>query len=99
MVLLGIDGWQPLPEDATRWKYRFQSWKIPMASNVQFVFYRGRQGDILVRVMYNEQDQLLPLPDQSLAPYYRWEDFKAYYSAVCEKAKALIEEFRAGLAS
>jgi hypothetical protein len=99
MVLLGIDGWQPLPEDVTRWKYHFQSWKIPMASNVQFVFYRGRRGDILVRTMYNEQDQILPLPDQSLAPYYHWEDFKAYYSAVCEKAQALLEEFRAGLSS
>ena len=98
MDLLGIDGWQPLGEDMTRWKYHFQSWNIPMASNVQLVFYRNRKnaGDILVRVMYNEKDQLLPLQDQSRAPYYRWSDFKAYYTGVYEEAKDVMDSFWAG---
>ena len=64
-----------------------------MAANVQMVFYKGRKGDILVRVMYNEKDQILPLPDQSLAPYYSWDTFKEYYRPICEKNHAIMDGF------
>lgn len=94
MDLLGIDGWQPLGDDMTRWKHHFQSWNIPMAANVQFIFYRGKKGDLLVRVMYNEKDQVLPLQDQSLAPYYRWDAFEEHYRDVAERARAVTEGFR-----
>ncbi len=40
--------------------------------------------------MYNERDQVLPLEDQSLAPYYKWDDFKTHYSTVCEKARETL---------
>ena len=91
MAILGIDGWEPVSGEIDSWKYQFQNWSIPMASNVQFIFYRNKKNasDILVRVMYNEKDQILPLPDQRLAPYYRWSDFKAYYTPVCENGERL----------
>ena len=93
MGILGIKGWEPLGADMTLWKYHFQNWNVPMAANVQMVFYKGRKGDILVRVMYNEKDQILPLPDQSLAPYYSWEAFKEYYRPICEKNHAIMDGF------
>lgn len=93
MGLLGVDGWaDDAGPDMTLWKYRFQSWNIPMASNLQFIFYRNQAGNVLVRLMYNEKDQVLPLQDQSLAPYYKWEDFKAYYTEVCAKARETLKE-------
>ena len=51
-----------------------------MASNIQLVFYRdgAKDKDVLVKVLLNERETRLPLPDK-LAPYYRWKDFKAYY--------------------
>jgi len=93
MGLLGIDGWGDAGSDLSLWKYRFQSWNIPMASNLQFIFYRSRKNpsDYLVRMMYNEKDQILPLQDQSLAPYYRWEAFKEYYTAVCREARETLD--------
>ena len=92
MGLLGIEGWESLGPDISRWKHYFQNWNIPKASNVQFIFYRGKKGadDVLVRVMYNEKDCVLPLPDQKLAPYYKWADFKDYYRPVCDKAKQTV---------
>ncbi len=96
MGLLGVPGWEALGADMTSWKYHFQSWNVPMASNAQFIFYRNRKdpSDILVRLMYNEKDQALPLADQSLAPYYRWSDFKSYYAPVIENARELCERLR-----
>ena len=51
-------------------------------------------GDVDVRLMYNEKDQTLPLADQSLAPYYRWSDFKSYYTPVVSRARELCERLR-----
>ena len=87
-ALMGLPGWEELGPDAGTWRYHFQSWNVPMATNIQLIFYRNKKApqDVLVRVMYNEKDQTLPLPDQSLAPYYKWSDFKAYYKPVCEEA-------------
>lgn len=98
MAFLGIEGWGPLSADITTWKYNFQSWNLPMASNVQFVFYRNKKkpSDVLVRVMYNEQDQILPLEDQSLAPYYRWSDFRAHYVPLMDKAREFCRAWRSG---
>ena len=81
---------------------------IPMAANLQIVFYRkgdapakaGASPDVLVKVLYNEIEQTLPVPcgnepaatgaDKATAkpakqncpaaPYYRWEDFRNFYS-------------------
>ena len=81
---------------------------IPMAANLQIVFYRkgdapakaGTSPDVLVKVLYNEIEQTLPVPcgnepaatgaDKATAkpakqncpaaPYYRWEDFRNFYS-------------------
>ena len=53
---------------------------FPMASNIQFVFYRKNQKDRnpLFKVLLNENEATLPLPTKQ-APYYRWSDFRKYY--------------------
>ena len=54
---------------------------FPMASNIQFVFYRKDidDEDVLVKVLLNENEALLPPLKGDLAPYYHWKDFKEYY--------------------
>ena len=53
---------------------------FPMASNIQFVFYRENplDKDVLVKVLLNEEEATLPIKSD-LAPYYHWSDFKEYY--------------------
>ena len=53
---------------------------FPMAANVQFIFYRksSKDRDPLFKVLLNENEARLPLPDKQ-APYYRWSDFRDYY--------------------
>ncbi len=51
-----------------------------MAANLQFVFYRrGGGDDILVKLLHNEEEVLLPLPGD-MAPYYRWSDMRRFYT-------------------
>lgn len=66
-------------------KWRF--WDIPMGTNLQFVFYRNAEGNILLRVMLNESDVKLPL-DAVDEVFYDWEEFYGYYENKC----ALVEK-------
>jgi hypothetical protein len=53
---------------------------FPMGANLQFIFYRKDKNDkdVLFKVLLNEEEATLPLPDE-LAPYYRWKDFRDFY--------------------
>lgn len=55
---------------------------VPMAANIQMVFYRkpGTTGDddVLVKVLLNEREAKLPAGHVS-GPYYRWKDLRDYY--------------------
>ena len=55
---------------------------IPMAANIQLVFYRGdgksrAKDDVLVKVLLNEDEAILPI-NTSRWPYYRWEEVRNY---------------------
>ena len=52
-------------------------WEIPMASNLQMIFYRNKKGDVLVKFLYQEKERLLRGLEPVTGPYYRWEDVKA----------------------
>ena len=65
---------------------------IPMAANLQMVFYKAKNKPILVKILYNEIEQTLPIECKAqdnaknaqcpAAPYYRWEDVRNFYSAL-----------------
>ena len=63
---------------------------FPMASNIQFVFYRENLADkdIVFKVLLNEQEAMLPIPTD-IAPYYHWRDFREYYLKKIDDYEAL----------
>ena len=52
-------------------------WEVPMASNLQIIFYRNKKGDVLVKFLYQEKERLLRGLEPVTGPYYRWEDVKS----------------------
>ncbi|MBR6881800.1 MAG: histidine-type phosphatase, partial [Bacteroidales bacterium] len=53
---------------------------IPMAANIQLVFYRkDGSDDILVKFLLQENETTLPIPTDC-APYYHWQDVKRYWA-------------------
>ncbi len=52
-------------------------WNIPMASNLQIIFYKNKAGDVLVKFLYQEQEKLLRGLEPYQGPYYKWETVKA----------------------
>lgn len=51
---------------------------IPMAGNIQLIFYRNADNDVLVKALLNEKEIRLPGEPVS-GPYYRWKDLRDYY--------------------
>ena len=68
----------------------FPLWNMPMGGSLQLIFYRSRKSpEILVKVLWNEQEAVLPFAAAE-GPYYRWSDFKAFYEPAMEASFAKI---------
>ena len=81
--LLNVNGCGTIPSKAEDVKYWFQSYNIPMAATILFVFYQNRKGDILFKVLLNEKEVALQDLKPAKSPYYyRWSDFMSWYDAL-----------------
>jgi hypothetical protein len=85
-VLMGINGADRDPEDPYEVKNCYQNWQTGKASNLQLIFYRGKKPgqDLLLKCLLNGHEATLPLPSD-LYPYYRWNDFKQFYTDLITK--------------
>ena len=53
---------------------------IGMCSNVQIVFYKNKNNDILVKFLYNEKETTVPaLEPEYGGVYYSWDKLREYY--------------------
>ena len=78
-LIMDLDGFDRAPADPDDLVYWFQTFRSPMAANIQFVFFqprKGKSGDTLVKVLLNGEEA--HLGDLEGFPYYRWEDVKTY---------------------
>lgn len=82
VCLLDIDGYGLATDDLELLEREgWVSYRMaPMGANVQWIFYRSGTDDedVLLKVLLNEHEAVLPLPADR-APYYRWNDFRDYY--------------------
>ena len=58
--------------------------RMPMASNLQIVFYHNREGDVLVKFLFNEKETTIPSLSAVSGPYYKWEDVRSYFVSLLE---------------
>ena len=91
-VLMDLDGLGRTTSDFNDLPEFWRLYDItPMAANIQMVFYRptGRNytaDDVLVKVLLNEKETVLPAKAVS-GPYYRWSDLrKVYLDRIGEKS-------------
>ena len=55
---------------------------IPMAANIQMIFYRKEgSDDVLVKFLLNENETSVPALKTDCAPYYHWQDVRALYAS------------------
>ena len=77
----------------TRTDHIYEAWTnfriVPMAANLQMIFFRHKKNpsDIIVKLMLNEHEAKIPLATD-MAPFYHWDDLRAYCMEAMEKAEA-----------
>lgn len=79
-ALLGIKDASRIESDPLKVHQAWNDYKVsPMSANIQWIFYKNVQGEILVKILHNEREVLIPV-HTDLAPYYKWKDVLEYYS-------------------
>jgi hypothetical protein len=82
LCMLDLDGSAVQVDNLDELENSFRTYYlIPTGTNVQFIFYRpkkGKTGDILVKVLFNEREAHMPLKTDTW-PYYKWQDLRQYY--------------------
>ena len=74
-----MDNWAAFDEVNSVWN---SSLSICMASNLQMIFYRNRQGQVLVKMLYNETETTIPALETFSGPYYKWEELRDYLTSL-----------------
>ena len=62
---------------------------MPMASNLQMIFFRNKKGDVIVKLVYNDKETSIPALKAFCGPFYKWEDLREY---LVETATAITDE-------
>lgn len=84
--LIGLEGYDSRASFEQACDVWNSSYMMPMAANLQLVFYRGCRGDVLVRILFNEADWSIPALGPG--PYYPWDTLRAYLLSLVRPAAA-----------
>lgn len=78
--IMEIEGMSEKQDDMSK---VYQTWNGSevscMAANVQWIFYKNEAGDILVKILHNEEPVSIPVKTD-IAPFYRWNDVRDFYT-------------------
>lgn len=79
LSLMGVEGYAESLPIENSWKRWASFERIPMASNLQMVFYRNDAGDVLVKLLFNERETRIPALESVSGPYYSWSSLRDYW--------------------
>ena len=84
LMIMDIDGFGYYPDKADDLVGWFQSFRSPMAANIQWVFYQPKcsrakkDKPVLVKVLLNGEEARLGTLKSVEGPYYAWPDVQEY---------------------
>ena len=80
--LMGIEEASGVCDDPDKIAATWQDFRITtMAANIQWVFYRNREGRVLLKILLNERESRIPVPTDRW-PYYDWESVRDHYQSI-----------------
>jgi exopolysaccharide biosynthesis protein len=90
LVLLGVNGFGRETASFEESLEIFPNYNIPMGASLQLVFFRNAAGHILVKVLVNEREAVLPFAAET-GSFYSWDAFKAYYGPLVEASQYKVK--------
>ena len=86
---IGISGMENRWKSSDVHEHWFDFQMMPMASNLQMIFFKNRKGDVLVKFVYNDKETTIPAVNSFRGPYYKWNDIREY---LVKTAAAISDE-------
>lgn len=85
LSLMGVEGYDKVLSIAKDNMEYWPSFKyLNMGSNLQMIFYKNADGDVLVKLYRNENETTIPALKTYYGPYYKWTDLRAYLESKLE---------------
>ena len=81
--IIGVEGYDTAPALRDAYKEWPAYEYIPMGSNFQMIFYKNRDGDVLVKMLRNEKETVIPALPAYKGPYYKWDELRDYLADRC----------------
>ncbi len=63
---------------------------MPMASNLQMIFFRNKKGNVLVKLVYNDKEVTIPAVKTIGGAFHQWEDLREH---LVKTAAAISDEY------
>lgn len=80
LALMQVEGCAGAETDMEKFHLAWQDYRIsPMGANLQWIFFRNADGDVLVKFLLNENEVRLPIEGVS-GVYYRWNEVRNFFS-------------------
>lgn len=80
--LMGIEDASKQCNDADQIAQNWQDYRVTtMGANIQWIFFRNKKGEVLVKILLNERESRIPV-ETDCWPYYRWDDVYNHYTEI-----------------
>lgn len=79
LTLMKIEGCYNEENNPLEYYKAWQDFRVsPMAANLQMIFFRNKQGEVIVKLLHNEVEIKLPI-ESKIVPYYSWNTVRDFY--------------------
>ena len=82
LAAIGVEGVDFRGDPALAPEKMFNFQNICTGGNLQLVFFRNDGGDILVKLLKNEKEVMIPALHTPSAPFYGWKELRAYFASI-----------------
>ncbi len=86
---IGIAGMEERWKSADVHEHWFDFQMMPMASNLQMIFFRNKKGNVLVKLVYNDKETTIPAVKTFGGAFHQWEDLREH---LVKTAAAISDE-------
>ena len=78
-AIMHLKGCDAVVNDLNKLQDSWQNYYVsPMGANIQWVFFRNKAGDVIVKFLLNEVETSIPV-ETDMFPYYRWKDVEQFF--------------------
>ncbi|MCQ2077438.1 MAG: histidine-type phosphatase [Bacteroidaceae bacterium] len=79
-AIMHLKGCDAYVNDLNKLQDSWQNYYVsPMGANIQWIFFKNKAGDVIVKFLLNEVETSIPVKTD-MYPYYKWSDVEKFFN-------------------